>query len=107
MIAASARSASFASADVGNAAATSGSSTTTALPAAYRAAYLFGAAPEKLYSGRISSALVAVRLLDVFFIAPPFVTSRLARADDTNRITPFDVHNCQQAAPVRTTEQYQ
>jgi hypothetical protein len=81
MIPAKARSASFASRALGNAAATSGSSTTTALPATYRDAYLLGRAWLKSYSGRISSAptrSVDLRLLDDLFIVSSFLRSHRA-----------------------------
>ncbi|HEV8309138.1 MAG TPA: transposase [Methylomirabilota bacterium] len=55
MTPARARKASFASRAPGKTAATSGSSVTTRLPFAYRAAYLFGRERLKSYSGRTSS----------------------------------------------------
>src|ERR1035438_3456441 len=73
MIPAKARNASFASPELGNAAATSGSRTTTVLPAANCDAYLLREARLKSYSGRISSAstwLTALPLLSDFFIGP-------------------------------------
>jgi hypothetical protein len=71
MIAAKARNASLASPAVGNAAATSGSRTTTEQPEAYRDAYGFRLALLKSYSGRIlstASARAALVLLCGFFI---------------------------------------
>src|SRR5437763_1212701 len=99
MIPARARNASLASPGVGNAAATSGSSTTTALPAAYRSAYLLGEARLKSYSGRISSASTesaAFLLLGVFFIAPSLTPCGRARADNPNSLATLNVHDCKQ-----------
>jgi hypothetical protein len=69
MIPANARKASLAAFALGNTAATSGSNTTTELPAAYFDAYRLGIARLKSYSGRISSGSAGLRLLDAFFIA--------------------------------------
>ena len=99
MIPASARNASLASFELRNAAATSGSSTTTALPAAYRDAYLLGEARLKSYSGRISSASagpVAFGLIGDLFIVPSFTPRGTPRADDSNGLAALHVHDCKQ-----------
>src|ERR1017187_7080310 len=96
MIPARARNASFASPELGNAAATSGSRTTTALPAAYRDAYLLREARLKSYSGRISSAstwLTTSLLLSDFFMVPSFTAGCRPRADDANRAAPLSIHD--------------
>ena len=88
MIPAGAGKASLASAGFGNAAATSGSSTITALPAAYRDAYLLREARLKSYSGRISSpsaCLVTSRSLSDLSIVASLTTGCQPRADDPNR----------------------
>ena len=81
MMPARARSASLACRELRNAAATSGSSTTAVLPAAFRDAYLLGEALLKSYSGRISS------LSRVLFIAPSLRTRCRPRADDANHVS--------------------
>jgi len=94
MIPARARRASFASAGLGNAAATSGSSTITALPAAYRDAYLLREARLKSYSGRISSAsvrLVTPLLLVALFIVPSLAAD--AQVAPTADPRQHDQHN--------------
>src|ERR1035438_1364826 len=104
MIPARARNASFASPELGNAAATSGSRTTTALPLMYRDAYLLGAARLKSYSGRISSAstwLTAAPLLGDFFMVPSFMAGCRPRADDANRPAPFSIHHRAQTGGLR------
>src|SRR5438270_12006016 len=104
MIPARARNASLASPEVGKAAATSGSRTTTALPAAYLDAYLFREARLKSYSGSISSASarsVVLPLLSGFFIIPTLMACGFSRGDDANRIGPVYVHDCEQAAVFR------
>src|SRR5690348_10358753 len=96
MIAANARKASLASAAVGKAAATSGSRTTTELPAAYRDAYLFGCALRKSYSGRISSAAtrcLRTSLVRVFFIASPLTSRCSPGTQDTNCFVAVDEMN--------------
>src|ERR1700683_508004 len=98
IISAKARSASLASDEVGNALATSGSKTTTTLPAAYRDAYLLREARLKSYSGRISSASVdrmAPRLLSGFFIVLSFASGSPPRANNPDRIGPVSVHHCE------------
>src|SRR5437016_2312624 len=98
MIPARARNASLASPEVGNTTATSGSSTTTALPAAYRDAYLLGLARLKSYSGRISSASVrpvALLFIACFFIVFSFTPCGTPRADDSNGLSPVHVHELQ------------
>src|ERR1039457_5281176 len=110
MIPASARNASFASPELGKAAATSGSSTTTALPAAYRDANLLGKLPLKSYSGRISSASTrsaGTPLLWEFFIISSLWTCGLSGADDANRLCALNVHNCKQTTLFRNAQQYQ
>jgi hypothetical protein len=110
MIPAKARSASLASPELGNVAATSGSSTTTALPAAYRDAYLLREARLKSYSGRMSSASVlseALRLLGDFLIVPSLTRRGTSRADDTNRFAPVHVHDCEQTLVSRKAEQHE
>src|ERR1022692_3419671 len=105
MISARARSASLASLELGNAAATSGSSTTTALPAAYRDAYLLREARLKSYSGRISSAstwLTTSLLLSDFFMVPSFTAGCRPRADDGNRSGALSIHDREQTAHLRT-----
>ena len=100
MIAARARSASFASTAVGNAVATSGSRTTTELPTAYRDAYLFRGAPRKSYSGKISSAGIRrlrIPLLTVFFIVSPLTPGRDPGTDDPNGLAAVDEHHREQA----------
>ena len=100
MIAARARKASLASPAVGNAAATSGSRTTTALPAAYRDAYWFRRALRKSYSGKISSAGICRStppLFRVFLIISPLASRRPPSTNDTNCLTAIDEHHCQQA----------
>src|SRR5579871_1482185 len=92
MMPANARKASFASRELGNAAATSGSRTTMVLLCAYREAYLLRDAWLKSYSGRISSASSgrpAERLVRIFFIIPLLPFRRPARADDPNPLTSF------------------
>lgn len=104
MIPARARKASLASPELGNAAATSGSKTTTALPEAYREAYLLRVAPLKSYSGRISSAstgLTGSLLLRDFFIVPSFTARRRSRADDANHSDPLRIHDRKQTATLR------
>src|ERR1017187_10009055 len=104
MIPARARNASFASPELGNAAATSGSRTTTALPAAYRDAYLLREARLKAYSGRISSAstwLTTWLLLSDFFMVPSFAAGCRSRADDANRSAPPSIHDPEQTAELR------
>ncbi len=79
MIPARARKASLASLELGKAAATSGSRTMTALPAAYREANLLGEPRRKSYSGRISSTSTrsaAPRLLGDFFITSSLMDRR-------------------------------
>lgn len=83
MIPASARRASLASPELGNAAATSGSRTTTALPAAYLEEYLLREPRLKSYSGRISSTSdpsAPFTVLDDFFT----ISSLLAVAASSN-----------------------
>ncbi len=95
MIADNARKASFTSPEVGNAAATSGSRTTTELPAAYRDAYLFGAPLLKSYSGRISSAptrFATSPLFRVLFIVFTFAPGCRARTDDANCLAAIYEH---------------
>jgi hypothetical protein len=87
-----ARNASVASPALGKAAATSGSSTTTTLPAAYLDAYLLREARRKSYSGRISSTSAGAAvfsLLSDFFIVPSLVACGLSCADDANDHMPI------------------
>src|ERR1039457_5090394 len=110
MIPASARNASFASPELGKAAATSGSSTTTALPAANRDANLLGELRLKSYSGRISSASIrsaGTPLLGDFFIVSSLWTCGLSGAHDANRLCSLDVHNRKQTTLFRNAQQYQ
>src|ERR1035437_10093159 len=110
MIPASARSASFASPELGKAAASSDLSTTTALPAAYRAANLFGELRLKSYSGRISSASIrstGTPLLGDFFISSSLRTCGLPGANDANRLWALTVHNRKQTTSFRNAQQYQ
>src|ERR1035438_2418594 len=105
MIPASARRASFASPELGKAAATSGSSTTTALPAAYRDANLLGELRLKSYSGRISSASTrstGTPLLGDFFISSSLRTCGLPGANDANRLWALAVHNRKQTTSAAT-----
>src|ERR1044071_7322026 len=105
MIRAKARKASLASPDVGNAAATSGSSTTTALPAEYLDADPFGSARLKSYSGRISlgpvRAVVTLALRRALFIVPSLTMSGAPRADDPNGFAALDVHHRDQSSRLR------
>src|SRR5438105_3847499 len=99
MMPARARNASLASPGVGKAAATSGSSTTTTLPAVYRDAYLLGRALLKSYSGRISSVsteLAGLLLLSVFFIFLSLPPCGRPRANNANSLATLNVHDCQQ-----------
>src|ERR1017187_129868 len=108
MIPARARSASFASPELGNAAATSGSRTTTALPAAYRDANLLRDARLKSYSGRISSAsglVLTSPLLSDLFIVPSFAAGCPSRADNANRSATFNIHDGKQTAALRKAQQ--
>lgn len=85
--------------EVGNAAATSGSRTTTVPPAVYREAYLLGAARLKSYSGRISSSPrrpASLPLLEAFFIIFSFRASRAPGADDADGLAAVGVHDRQQ-----------
>src|SRR5664279_2106752 len=110
MIPASARKASFASPALGKAAATSGSRTTTALPAAYRDANLLGEPRLKSYSGRISSAstrAAGTPLLRDFFIISFLWTCGQSGADDANRLWALNIHNCKQTTLFRNAQQYQ
>ena len=110
MIPARARNASLASPELGNAAATSGSSTTTALPAAYRDAYLFGVACLKSYSGRISSGSAwseILRLVVDLFIVFSFTPCGTSCTDNSNSLAPVDVHDCKQIFAFRKTQQYE
>jgi hypothetical protein len=104
MIPANARKASFASPELGMAAATSGSRTTTALAAAYRDANLLGSPRLKSYSGRISSASTrsaVVPLLRDFFIISSLWTCSLSSTDDANRLGALKVHNREQTTLFR------
>lgn len=108
MTPAKARNTSLTSSAFRNTAATSGSSTTTTLPVAYRDAYLLGSARLKSYSGSISSALpdpACLVVLRAFFIFFPFKASRWPRADQTNSISPLGEHHRRQAVGARKTEQ--
>src|SRR5450432_769371 len=110
MIPASARKASLASPALGKAAATSGSRTTTALPAAYRDANLLGEPRLKSYSGRISSASTRSAgklLLRDFFIISSLSACGLPGADDANRLCALDVHDCKQTTSFRNAQQFQ
>jgi hypothetical protein len=100
------RSASFASSEVRNAAATSGSSTITLLPAAYLDAYLFGAAPRKSYSARISSGGVfeALRFIGAFFIISSFLACRQSCAYDANCLFSIHVHHRKHSAAFRDSQ---
>jgi len=109
IIPASARRASFASAEVGKTAATSRSKITTALPAAYRDANLLDEPRLKSYSGRISSvsALSAgTPLLRDFFIVSSLWACGLSGADDANRRCALNVHDCKQTTLFRNAQQY-
>ncbi len=108
MIAARARKASFACAGFGNAAATSGSNTITALPAAYRDAYLLREARLKSYSGRISPAsacLVALPLVSDLFIVPSLTAGSPPRADYANRVATVNVHDRKQTPVLRKAQE--
>src|ERR1039458_2170091 len=110
MIPARALNASFASPALGNAAATSGSKTTTAHPAAYRDAYLLREARLKSYSGRISSAstwLTTSPLLSDFFMVPSFTAGCRSRADDANRSAPLSIHDRKQTAFLRKAQEHE
>ena len=110
MIPAKARNASFASPELGNAAATSGSRTTTALPLVYRDAYLLGAARLKSYSGRISSAstwLTTSALLSDFFMVPSFTPGCRSRTDDAHRSAPLSIHYRKQTAVLRKAQEHE
>src|SRR5450759_3063217 len=110
MIPASARKASFASPELGKAAATSGSRPTTALPSAYRDANLLGELRLKSYSARISSAstrFAGTLLLRGFFIISSLWACGLSGADDANRLCALDVHDCKQTTLLRNAQQYQ
>jgi hypothetical protein len=93
MISAKVRNASLAAFALGNAAATSGSRTTTELPAAYFDAYGLAAARLKSYSGNMSSGSTALRL-GAFFIVLSFTPCSLACADNSNFFVTFNVHDC-------------
>jgi hypothetical protein len=108
MIPARARRASLASLELGKAAATSGSKTTTALPTAYLEAYLLREPRLKSYSGRISSASdpsAAFVLLDDFFIIPSLLACGLSRADDAHDTVPIYIHDDNQTTVFRKPEQ--
>src|ERR1043165_2553400 len=108
MIVAKARNASLASRAVGNAAATSGSRTTTELPAAYRDAYLLRGASRKSYSGRISSrggCCSIFSLPRVFFIVFPLSSSRSPSTDDPDCLAALDKHYCRKAFLRRKTKE--
>src|SRR5205823_2456813 len=77
---ASARRASLTDSGSGNAAATSGASTTTFVPAAYRRAYLPRSPRLKSYSASMSGP--AFFVLDALFIILPLAPGRRAGADD-------------------------
>ena len=110
MIAARARNASLASPEVGNAAATSGSRTTTELPAAYRDAYGFGFALLKSLSGRISSPrlrLLASCLLGGLFIVLSLTPGGRPRTDDPNCLAAIHEHHGEQMLVSRNAQQHQ
>src|SRR5437870_3086197 len=110
MIPANARNASLTSPEVGNAAATSGSSTTTALPATYRDAYLLREAALKSYSGRISSASTVLPvsvLLRGLFIIPSLIVGGESRADDANYLAPVNIHDSKQSLAFRKAQQHE
>jgi hypothetical protein len=96
MIPAKARNASLAALALGNAAATSGSSTTTELPTAYFDAYALRTALLKSYSGKMSSGSDAVRFLGAFFIVLSFTTCGPPGADYSNLLATFHVDDCHQ-----------
>ena len=75
---------------VGNIWATSGSRTTTLLPAAYRCAYLPRTPPVKSYSASIVSFDLGFL---VFFISPTFSPGSLPSAYQANSISPLRVHD--------------
>jgi hypothetical protein len=101
MIPAKARNASLAALALGNAAATSGSSTTTELPAAYFDAYGLRTALLKSYSGRISSGSDAVHFLGAFFIVLSFTPRGPPGADSSTLFPTFHVHDCNQTLALR------
>jgi hypothetical protein len=110
MVRAKARNASLASPEVGNAAATSGSSTTTALPAAYRDAYLLRVARLKSYSGRISSAstrFVPLSLVGDFFTVPSLAGRRPSRPNDTNCSVLVNVHHRKQTMVLSKAQEHE
>jgi len=95
-----ARRASFTSASVRNARATSGSSSTTFVPAVARLKYLPRTPPFRLarsYSGRRSS----VRLKLLFRVLICFATCGLSGADDTDAVVELRMRDEQKTAPAR------
>lgn len=109
MILASARKASLTSPALGNTDATSGSRTTTTLPARYRDAYLFARPPLKSYSGSISSFAtrpLALGLTLSLLIASSLPSCRLPGTDKTNRLVVFGKHHGQDSSPLGKSEQH-
>jgi hypothetical protein len=99
MIPASARNTSLTSPELGKAAATSGSKTTTVLPAAYRDANLLGEPRLKSYSGRMppaSTRPAPTPLLINFFMISSLVPGGQPGADDANSLLTLGVQDCQQ-----------
>ena len=104
---------------VGNARATSGSRTTTLLPAANRPAYLPRTPPEKSYSvgmgrSRTARALPAAPrfaedlpgLFAVFFILSPLVRGGASGADDAyHRCRALDMNDNEEAIQFRSAEE--
>ena len=86
------RSASLTARLSGNTSATSGSSSTTFVPCAYRAAVTPRTALEKSYSGRIVSTSAGFLALFVF-IFPSFVLRRETSTDDSRPRWPFGVRH--------------
>ena len=88
---------------LGNAAATSGSSTTTELPAAYFDAYGLRAALLKSYSGKMSSGSDAIRFLGAFFIVLSFTPRSPPGTDDSKFFPTLHVHDCHQTTALGIT----
>jgi hypothetical protein len=105
---ANARKASFTAALSGNTSITSGSTTTTFAPCAYRAAVSPRTAPEKSYSGRMvsRSSNRSIGLL-AFFILSPFRTPRRPRTDKPRPRWALCVRYDQEPTPRRHTEQHE
>ena len=88
------RKASFTDSEVRNIFATSGESTTTLLPSAYRFAYFPRTPLLKSYSGNMSSCLSRMS----FFISISFAARGRTSTDDTDTLVPVRMHHYKQPA---------